>query len=92
MHSPSWNSWVRLRWKGGSDPVLAMRASRKSKRKKAKANRTPAYVSSTLWMATQNLVNMVAITAVSGMVLLALLVARHLRYDESHPNEPVTCH
>ena len=55
----------------------AMRASQKSKRKKAKANRTLAYVSSTLSMARHNLVNMVAITAVSGAVLLALLVARH---------------
>ena len=54
----------------------AMRASQKSKRKKAKANRTLAYVSSTLSMATHNLVNMVAITAVSGAVLLALLAAR----------------
>ena len=41
----------------------------KSKRKRAKANRTaPTYVSSTLSMATHNLVNVVAITAVSGMV------------------------
>jgi hypothetical protein len=54
-----------------------MRASEKSKRKKAKTNRTLAYVSSTLSMATHNLVNMVAITAVSGAVLLALLAARH---------------
>jgi hypothetical protein len=53
----------------------AMRASQKSKRKKAKA--TLAYVSSTPSMATHNLVNMVAITAVSGAVLLALLAARH---------------
>ena len=55
----------------------AMRTSQKSKRKKAKANRTLAYVSSTLSMARHNLVNMVAITAVSGAVLLALLAARH---------------
>jgi len=54
----------------------AMRTSQKSKRKKAKANRTLTYVSSTLSMATHNLVNMVAITAVSGAVLLALLAAR----------------
>jgi hypothetical protein len=53
-----------------------MRTSQKSKRRKAKANRTLAYVSSTLSMATRNLVNMVAITAVSGVVLLALLAAR----------------
>ena len=53
-----------------------MRASQKSKRNKAKANRTPAYVSSTLSMATHSLVNMVAITAVSGAALLALLAAK----------------
>ena len=56
----------------------AMRTSQKSKRKKAKANRTLAYVSSTLSMATHNLVNMVVITAVLGAVLLALLAARRL--------------
>ena len=54
-----------------------MRASQKSKRKKAKANRVLAYVSSTLSMAKHNLVHMLAITAVSGAVLLALLAARH---------------
>ena len=52
-------------------------ASQKSKRKKAKANRTQSYLSSTLSMATQNLFNAVAITAVSGSVLLALLAAQH---------------
>jgi len=46
-----------------------MRASQKSKR-------TLVYVSSTLAMATHSLVNMVAITAVSGAVLLALLAAK----------------
>ena len=54
-----------------------MRASQKSKRKKAKTNRALAGVSATLSMARHNLVNMVAITAVSGAVLLALLAARH---------------
>jgi hypothetical protein len=54
----------------------AMRAPQKSKHNK-KANRTLAYVSSTLSMATHNLINMVAITAVSGTVLLFLLAARH---------------
>ena len=69
-----------------------MRASQKSKRKKTKANRTPAYVSSTLSMATHSLVNVVAITAVSGAALLALLAARNLRYGGFNPNEPVGCH
>jgi hypothetical protein len=55
-----------------------MRAAQKSRRNKAKANRTFAHVSSTLSMATHNLINMVAITAVSGAVLLALLAARRL--------------
>jgi len=54
-----------------------MRASQKSKRTTAKTNRTLACVSSTLSMAKHNLVNMVAVTAVSGAVLLALLAAKH---------------
>ena len=54
-----------------------MRASQKSKRKKAKANRALAYVSSTLAMATHSLFNMVAVTSVSGAVLLALLAVKH---------------
>ena len=69
---------VRVRLLGSLTYRLgnAMRASQKSKRKKAKANRTFAFVSSTLSMATHSLVNMVAITAVSGAVLLALLAAK----------------
>jgi len=54
-----------------------MRTSQRSKRKKAKANRTLTYVSSPLSMAAHNLVNMVTVTAVSGAVLLALLAAKH---------------
>jgi hypothetical protein len=54
-----------------------MRASQNPKRKKAKTNRTLAYVSQALSMATHNLVNMVAITAVSGAVLLGLLADKH---------------
>ena len=54
----------------------AMRASQKSKRKKAKTQRTSAYMSSTLSMATHNLINMVAITAVSGAALHVLLAAK----------------
>ena len=57
-------------------PGNAMPASQKSKRKKAKANRTLAYVFLTVSVARHNLVNMVAIIAVSGAVLLALLTAR----------------
>ena len=70
---------VRVRLPSSLTPSgNAMRASQKSRRKKAKANRTFAYVSSTLSMATHSLVNMVAITAVSGAVLLALLAAKRL--------------
>jgi hypothetical protein len=56
-----------------------MRASQQSKRKNSKANQIPAYASSALSMAAHNLINMVAITAISGAVLLALLAAMHLR-------------
>ena len=70
---------VRVRLLGGLTRRLgnAMRTSQKSKRNKAKANQTLAYGSSALSMATHNLVNLVAITLVSGTVLLALLAARH---------------
>jgi hypothetical protein len=39
--------------------------------------RRPIYASPTLLMATQNLINMVAVSAVSGAVQLGLLAARH---------------
>ena len=69
---------VRVRLPGSLTRRLgnAMRASQKPKRKKAKANRKLAYVSSILSMAARNLVNMAASTVVSGTVLLALLAAR----------------
>ncbi len=54
-----------------------MRASQKPKRKEAKTNLALAYASSTLSMATHNLINMIAVTAVSGAVLLGLLAVRH---------------
>jgi hypothetical protein len=37
----------------------------------------PAYAASIVSVAKQNLINMVAVTAVSGAVLLGLLTARH---------------
>jgi hypothetical protein len=40
-------------------------------------NLTPVYVLSTLSMATRSLISMVAVTAVSGAVLLGLLATRH---------------
>jgi hypothetical protein len=57
--------------------MRAKTARQKPKRKKAKTNLTPAYVSSTLSMAIHNLINMVAVTVVSGAVLITLLAARH---------------
>jgi hypothetical protein len=36
-----------------------------------------AYAASTLAVATQNLINMVTVSAVSGTVLLGLLAAKH---------------
>jgi hypothetical protein len=70
---------VRVRPPSGLTRCLgnAMRASQKPKCKKANTNLTLAYVSSTLSMARQNLINMVAVTAVSGAVLLGLLAAKH---------------
>ena len=57
--------------------MRAKTMQQKPKRKKVKMNLTPAHVSSTLSMATHNLINMVAVTVVSGAVLITLLAARH---------------
>jgi hypothetical protein len=48
-----------------------------TKRKTAQARLAPAYVAAMLSMATQNVINMVAVVAVTGAVLLTLLAARH---------------
>ena len=70
---------VRVRLLGSLTRRLGnvMRAPQKLKRKNAKAKRTFADVSSTLSMATHNLVNMVAMTVVTGAILLVLLAAKH---------------
>ena len=49
----------------------------KAKRGKSKASVLPAPATSMISVATQNLINMVAVFAVSGGVLLGLLAARH---------------
>jgi hypothetical protein len=49
----------------------------KPRRKTAKLNSSRAYPASTVSMATQNLINMVAVMGVSGAVLLTLLAAKH---------------
>jgi hypothetical protein len=72
---------VRVRLQSGLTRRLgnAMRAKTAPQKlkKKTKKNLAPAYAFSTLSMATQNLINMVAVTAVSGAVLLALLAAKN---------------
>lgn len=47
-----------------------------SKRKTSKARLAPAYAAALLSMATQNVINMVTVAAVSGAVLFTLLAAR----------------
>jgi len=47
------------------------------KRKKSKAHSLPSSSASMLSVATRNLINMVAVSAVSGTVLLGLLAAKH---------------
>jgi hypothetical protein len=49
----------------------------KAKRKNSKTGPRPAYAASTISMATQNLINMVVVFAVSGTILLGLLAAKH---------------
>jgi hypothetical protein len=49
----------------------------KAKRKKSNTSLPSAYSSSAISIATQNLINMGAVFAVSGTVLLGLLAARH---------------
>ena len=56
--------------------MAATTTPQKTKRKKSKPNPPPVYATSTLSVVTQNL-NMVAVSAVSGPVLLGLLAAKH---------------
>jgi hypothetical protein len=51
--------------------------SKTAKRNKSRNSPPPAYAASMVSMATQNLINMVTVSAVSGAVLLALLAAKH---------------
>jgi len=55
----------------------AKKTTPKKKRQPSKASPPLADASSILSMATRNLINMVAVSAVSGAVLLGLLAARH---------------
>jgi hypothetical protein len=49
----------------------------KAKRQKIKTGPPPAYAASTLSMATQNVINIGVVFAVSGTILLGLLAAKH---------------
>jgi hypothetical protein len=72
---------VRLqKWPDPPSPENTMRAKttpQKGKRRISNASPVPAYAASIVSAAKQNLINMVAVTAVSGAVLLGLLTARH---------------
>jgi hypothetical protein len=57
--------------------MAAKTTPQKAQRKKSKPSPPPVYATSTLSVVTQNLFNMVAVTAVSGAVLLGLLAAKH---------------
>jgi hypothetical protein len=55
----------------------AKKTAPKKKRQPSKTSPPPADASSTLSTVTQNLINMVVVSAVSGAVLLGLIAARH---------------
>ena len=57
--------------------MAAKRTSFRPKRKTAKATSQLYSAASVFTMATHNVVNMVAVTAVSGAVLLTLLAIKH---------------
>jgi hypothetical protein len=48
-----------------------------AKRKKSKTSPAPAHAASMASVATQNLINMVAVSTTSGAVLLTLLAAKY---------------
>jgi hypothetical protein len=56
---------------------MSVKKTSRAKRKIAKTNLRPAHAVSLMSMVTQNVINMVAIAAVSGAVLLALLAVKH---------------
>ena len=68
----------------GPDPpspgtaISAKTTPQKAKRKKSKTGPPPTYAASTISMATQNVINMLVVFAVSGTILLGLLAAKHL--------------
>jgi hypothetical protein len=57
--------------------MAAKRTPSRPKRKSAKATAQPSPTTSVFAMATRSVVNMVAVTAVSGSVLFTLLAIKH---------------
>ena len=57
--------------------MAAKTTPQKAKCKKSRQSPPPVYATSTILVVTQNLFNMVAVTAVAGTVLLGLLAAKH---------------
>jgi hypothetical protein len=57
---------------------MPAKKSQSAKRKKSNSTPSPTYAASTISVATQNLINMVVVSAVTGTVLLGLLAAKHL--------------
>jgi hypothetical protein len=57
--------------------AMAAKTPKKAKHKKSKPSPPPVCATSTLSVATHNLFNMIAVSAVSGAVLLGLLAAKH---------------
>jgi len=58
--------------------MSAKRTPQKAKRKNLKTGPPPTYAASTISMATQNLIHMLVVFAVSGTILPGLLAAKHL--------------
>jgi hypothetical protein len=73
---------VRVRRQSRLTPILGNAMStkttpQKAKRKNSKTSPPSSYAASMALMATHNLINMVAVSAVSGAVLLGLLAVKH---------------
>ena len=59
------------------DIMAGNKKPKRSNGKRSRSSQAAIQAASTISMATQNLINMVTVTAVSGAVLLGLLAARH---------------
>jgi hypothetical protein len=75
---------VRVRLQGSltrhlfwGNAMAAKKTLKKTQHQKSKTSPPPVHAASTLAVARQNLINMVAVSAISGTVLLGLLAAKH---------------